>query len=292
MVNDGSTDLSKAQSMQMLFTDNEFVRTMNMKLVAGRDFSKDHPTDRDEGFILNEEAVKKMGWRSAAEAIGRDFQWVVPNAVIKSGRVTGVVQDFHITPLKSAVKPLVMHVYPSQLQYLYVRFDQSKGDDIITATEKTFNEFYAKQSFEYSFLDDTLAMMYRSERKLGAIFTYFSFLAILIACLGVLGLSMYSIKQRIKEVGIRKVIGASVARITILLIKEFVQPIFIAIIIAVPIVWFGMNKWLEDFAYRIDISWWIFVVAGVVALLIAMLTVSFQAIRAAVANPVKSLRTE
>src|SRR5688572_8261400 len=292
MVNDGSTDLSNAQSMQMLFTDQEFVSTMSMKIVAGRNFSKDHPADREEGFILNEEAVKKMGWRSAEDAIGKNFQWVVPDAVIKSGRVTGVVEDFHITPLKSAVQPLVMHVYPVRFQYLYVRFNQAKAESIITLIERTFNEFYAKQSFEYSFLDDTLAMMYRSERKLGVIFTYFSFLAILIACLGVLGLSLYSIKQRIKEVGIRKVIGASVARITILLIKEFVQPIFIAIIIAVPIVWYGMNKWLEDFAYRIDISWWIFLVAGVVALLIAMLTVSFQAIKAAIANPVKSLRTE
>ena len=292
MVNDGSTDLSKAQSMQMLFTDLEFVSTMKMKIVAGRNFSKDHPADREGGFILNEEAVKKMGWGSAEDAIGKNFQWVVPDAVIKSGRVTGVVQDFHITPLRSAVQPLVMHIYPLRFQYLYVRFNQAKAENIITSIEKTFNEFYAKQSFEYSFLDDTLAMMYRSERKLGVIFSYFSFLAILIACLGVLGLSLYSIKQRIKEVGIRKVIGASVTRITILLIKEFVQPIFIAIIIALPIVWYGMNKWLEDFAYRIDISWWIFLVAGVVALLIAMLTVSFQAIKAAIANPVKSLRTE
>jgi len=292
MVNDGSADLSNAQSMQMLFTDNEFVSTMNMKLVAGRNFSKDHPTDRSEGFILNEEAVKKMGWRSASEAIGKDFQWVFPGEVVKSGHVTGVVQDFNITPLKSAIQPLVMHIDPVRFQYLYVRFDQSKADNIISSVEKTFNEFYARQSFEYSFLDDTLAAMYKSEKKLGIIFTYFSFLAILIACLGILGLSLYSIKQRIKEVGIRKVIGASVARITILIIREFVQPIFMAIIIAVPIVWYGMNKWLEDFAYRVNIGWWVFAVAGITALLVAILTVSFQAIKAAVANPVKSLRTE
>jgi len=292
LVNDGNTDLSRAQSMQMLFTDNDFISTMNMKLVAGRNFSKDHPTDRTEGFILNEEAVKKMGWRSAAEAIGKTFQWVQPNVILKSGKVIGVVQDFNITPLKSAVQPLVMHIYPLRSQYLYIRFDQSKTDNIISSIEKTFNEFYAKQSFEYSFLDDTLAMMYKSERKLGTIFSYFSFLAILIACLGILGLSLYSIQQRIKEIGIRKVIGASVAGITIFLIKEFVHPIFIAIIIAVPIVWYGMNKWLQDFAYRINISWLVFVVAGLISLLIALLTVSFQAIKAAIANPVKSLRAE
>jgi len=278
--------------MQMLFTDVDFVRTMNMKIIAGRDFSKDHPTDRTEGFILNEEAVKKSGWRSSADAIGKTFQWVLPNAVLKSGKVIGVVQDFNITPLKTAVQPLVMHILPIRFQYLYVRFDQSKADNVVSTIEKTFNEFYAKQSFEYSFLDDTLAMMYKSERKLGTIFSYFSFLAIFIACLGILGLSLYSIQQRVKEIGIRKVIGASVSGITTLLVKEFVQPVFIATLIAIPIVWYGMNKWLEDFAYRITISWWVFVIAGMLTLLIAILTVSIQAIKAAVANPVKSLRTE
>lgn len=291
-VNDGNADLSKALSMQMLFTDVDFVRTMNMKIIAGRDFSKDHPTDRTEGFILNEEAVKKSGWQSPADAIGKTFQWVLPNAVLKSGKVIGVVQDFNITPLKTAVQPLVMHIQPIRFQYVYIRFDQSSADNVISTIEKTFNQFYAKQSFEYSFLDDTLAMMYKSERKLGAIFSYFSFLAIFIACLGILGLSLYSIQQRVKEIGIRKVIGASVTGITTLLVKEFVQPVFIATVIAVPIVWFGMNKWLEDFAYRITISWWIFAVAGALALAIAIFTVSLQAIKAAMANPVKSLRTE
>jgi putative ABC transport system permease protein len=291
-VNDGNADLSKALSMQMLFTDMDFVRTLNMKIIAGRDFSKDHPTDRTEGFILNEEAVKKTGWRSPADAIGKTFQWVLPDRVLKSGKVIGVVQDFNITPLKTAVQPLVMHILPNRFQYLYVRFDQAKADNVVSTIEKTFNEFYPKQSFEYSFLDDTLAMMYKSERKLGAIFSYFSFLAIFIACLGILGLSLYSIQQRVKEIGIRKVIGASVPGITTLLVKEFIQPVFIATLIAIPIVWYGMSKWLEDFAYRITISWWVFVVAGVLTLLIAILTVSLQAIKAAIANPIKSLRTE
>ena len=291
-VNDGSADLNKALSMQMLFTDMDFVRTMNMRIMAGRDFSKDHATDRTEGFILNEEAVKKSGWTSPADAIGKTFQWVLPNAVLKSGKVIGVVQDFNITPLKTAVQPLVMHISPIRFQYLYVRFDQSMADNVVGTIEKEFNQFYAKQSFEYSFLDDTLAMMYKSERKLGVIFSYFSFLAIFIACLGILGLSLYSIQQRVREIGIRKVIGASVTGITALLVKEFIQPVFIATLIAIPIVWYGMNKWLEDFAYRINISWWVFIVAGVLTLLVAILTVGIQAIKAAIANPVRSLRTE
>lgn len=291
-VNDGNADLSKALSMQMLFTDADFVRTMKMKIIAGRDFSKDHPTDRTEGFILNEEAVKTSGWKSPADAIGKTFQWVVPNAVLKSGKVIGVVQDFNITPLKTPVQPLVMHILPIRFQYVYVRFDQSKTGNVISTIEKTFNQFYANQSFEYSFLDDTLAQMYKSERKLGTIFSYFSFLAIFIACLGILGLSLYSIQQRVKEIGIRKVIGASVTGITTLLVKEFIQPVILATLIAIPIVWYGMNKWLEDFAYRINISWWVFIAAGVLALLIAILTISVQSIKAAIANPVKSLRTE
>ena len=291
-VNDGNADLSKALSMQMLFTDADFVRAMKMKIIAGRDFSKDHPTDRTEGFILNEEAVKKSGWKSPADAIGKTFQWVLPNAVLKSGKVVGVVQDFNITPLKTAVQPLVMHILPIRFQYVYVRFDQSKAGNVISTIEKTFNQFYANQSFEYSFLDDTLAQMYKSERKLGTIFSYFSFLAIFIACLGILGLSIYSIQQRVKEIGIRKVIGASVTSITTLLVKEFIQPVMLATLIAIPIVWYGMNKWLEDFAYRITITWWVFIIAGVLALFIAMLTICIQAIKAAMANPVRSLRTE
>jgi putative ABC transport system permease protein len=241
---------------------------------------------------LNEEAVKKSGWKSPADAIGKTFQWVLPNAVLKSGKVIGVVQDFNITPLKTAVQPLVMHILPIRFQYVYVRFDQSKTGEVISTIEKTFNQFYANQSFEYSFLDDTLAQMYKSERKLGTIFSYFSFLAIFIACLGILGLSLYSIQQRVKEIGIRKVIGASVTGITTLLVKEFIQPVTLATLIAVPIVWYGMNRWLEDFAYRITISWWVFIIAGVLAFFIALLTISIQAIKAAMANPVKSLRTE
>ena len=291
-VNDGNTDLSKALSMQMLFTDNEFIRTMNMKILAGRDFSNEYTTDKTTGFILNEEAVKKAGWKNPAEAIGKTFQWVKPDAVLKSGKVIGVVQNFNITPLKSAVQPLVMHYSPLRFQYMYVRINQLNAGHAINIIEKSFKDIYPKQSFEYSYLDETLNNMYAGERKTSQVFSYFSFLAILIACLGILGLSLYSIQQHIREIGIRKVLGASVTRITSELVKDFLKPVLVAAIIAFPITWFAMNKWLLEFAYRINISWWIFIVAGIIALLIAMLTVGFQAIKAAVANPVKSLRTE
>jgi putative ABC transport system permease protein len=233
-----------------------------------------------------------MGWQKPASAVGKTIQWVRPGVVLKKGRVLGVVENFNINPLKSAVQPLVMHYLPLRFQYLFVRFNQNKAAQLTGIVEKKFNEFYPKQSFEYSFLDDNLNAMYSSEKRLGKIFSYFSFLAILIACLGVLGLSLYSIQQRIKEIGIRKVLGAGVLSITAGLLKEFVKPVIIAAIVATPVAWYVMNKWLEDFAYRTSISWWIFVVAGIAALSIATLTISFQAIRAAVANPVKSLRTE
>ncbi|MBD0289110.1 MAG: ABC transporter permease, partial [Flavisolibacter sp.] len=220
-VNDGSTDLSKALSMQMLFTDQDFIRTMNMKVVAGRDFSNDFATDKTEGFVLNEEAVKQLGWKNATQAIGKTFQWVQPNAVLKSGKVIGVVENFNISPLKTPVQPLVMHYFPMRFLYLYVRFNQTNASNTIALVEKSFKDLYPKQSFEYNFLDETLSNLYAGEKRLGAIFSYFSGLAILIACLGILGLSLYSIQQRIREIGIRKVLGASVLNITSELVKEF-----------------------------------------------------------------------
>ncbi|HKP32614.1 MAG TPA: ABC transporter permease, partial [Chitinophagaceae bacterium] len=253
LVNDGSTDLKKAISMQMLFTDDDFLRTMKMEVVAGRDWNAKMPTDKSAGFVINEEAAKKFGWKDPQQAVGKTIQWVQPETVLKTGVVIGVVKNFNITPLKTAVQPLVMHQFPQRYQYLYVRFDQNRAATVLPLVQKQFNALYAKQSFEYSFLDETLNNLYSSERKLGSIFTYFSLLAIIIACMGVLGLSLYSIQQRIKEIGIRKVLGASVFSITGELLKEFVKPVLIAAVIATPLAWYFMNIWLSDFAYRIEI---------------------------------------
>ncbi len=292
LVNDGSIDLKKSSSMQMLFADNDFIRTMKMKIVAGRDFTGSYATDKSEGFVLNEEAVKKLGWQNAEQAIGKTFQWVQPNVVLKTGKIIGVVQDFNITPLKSPVQPLVMHYFPGRFQYLYVRFNGSIGSNALDAVGEKFKALYPNQFFEYSFLDETLNALYASEKKLSKIFGYFSFLAILIACLGILGLSLYSIQQRIKEIGIRKVLGANVMSITSELMKEFFKPVLIAAVIATPVAWYGISKWLEEFAYRIQINWMVFVFSAVIVFTIAILTMSFQAIKAAKTNPVKNLRTE
>jgi len=236
--------------------------------------------------------VRKLGWQNAEQAIGKTFQWVQPSVVLKTGKIIGVVQDFNITPLKSPVQPLVMHYFPGRFQYLYVRFNGSNGSNAVDAAGEKFKALYPNQFFEYSFLDETLNALYVSEKKLSKIFGYFSFLAILIACLGILGLSLYSIQQRIKEIGIRKVLGANVMSITSELMKEFFKPVLVAAIIATPVAWYGMSKWLEDFAYRIQINWMVFVFSAVLVFTIAILTMSFQAIKAAKANPVKNLRTE
>jgi len=289
LIHDESSAANENRSMQMLFTDQDFVKTMQMKLIAGRDFSKNYSTDENEGFIINNQAVQSSGWKTAKNAIGKSFQWVVPDKVLKTGKIIGVVEDFNITPLKSPVQPLVMHILPRRFQYLYVRLHSNNA---LTKVKKIFKEFNPEQPFEYSFLDDTINAMYSSEKKLGKIFGYFSGLAILIACMGILGLSIYSTQQRIKEIGIRKVLGATPVNIVKELSKEFLKPVSIAALIASPIAWYAMNKWLQGFAYRININAWVFLLAGVIALLIALLTVSFHAIKAAIANPVKSLRTE
>jgi len=265
---------------------------MKMKIIAGRDFSDSYATDRSSGFLINEEAVKKLGWSSPEQAIGKPFQWVQPTQVLKSGTVIGVVKNFNITPLKSAIQPLVMHYNAMRFRYLYVRFQQADARQLISSIENNYKSIFPEQTFEYSFLDDTLNSLYAREANLGRIFTSFSFLAIFIACLGILGLSLYSIQQRVKEIGIRKVLGASVAGISTELIKDFVKPVIIAAIIATPIAWYAMKTWLQGFEYRVQINWWVFVFAGLLAIFIALCTVSFQAIRAAVANPVNSLRSE
>jgi putative ABC transport system permease protein len=185
-----------------------------------------------------------------------------------------------------------MHILPRRFQYLYVRYKDINTADAVNVVSKQFKDLYPDQPYEYKFLDDTINSLYTTEVKLGKIFGYFAGLAILIACLGILGLSVYSTQQRTKEIGIRKVLGATIGGIIKELSKDFLKPVVIAAIIATPIAWLGMHKWLEDFAYKVNISWWVFVLAGIAAIIIAFITISFQSIKAALANPVKSLRTE
>lgn len=290
-VNGGSADLTDATSVQMLFVDTDFIPTLKMNVIAGRNL--DHSaTDASQGFIVNEEAVKKLGWQDPANAIGKTIQWVMQGTVLKRGTVVGVVKDFNVSPLRSAIKPLVMHYRTGALQYLYVRFHQTNSTSVLESIHKKFRASYPNQSFEYTFLDDTLNNLYRNEQRLGAIFSTFSLLAILIACLGVFGLSFYSIQQRTKEIGIRKVLGAPVAGITVQLMQEFLKPVIIAASVSTPIVWYAMHEWLREFAYHIQVSWTVFPLVTMIVITLTVLTMATQSIKAAMQDPVKSLRTE
>jgi putative ABC transport system permease protein len=273
--------------VELCYIDFDFIEQYKIKMVAGRPFSKDFGSDTAQALILNETAVKMFGYTSSQEAIGKRFsQWG------QKGKIIGVTSDFHFRSLQESIKPLSMRIMPMD-NYNFISIHVATGNlpITITAIEKKFKELMPARPFNYYFLDEFFDRQYRSETRFGNLFFNFAILAIFISCLGLFGLVTYSTIQRTREIGIRKVLGASVYRIVNLISKDFLKLIFISFVIAFPVSWLVMNKWLGDFAYRINISWWMFAVAAILALLIAMLTISFQTIKAAIANPVKSLRT-
>ncbi|MEO8403839.1 MAG: ABC transporter permease [Chitinophagaceae bacterium] len=262
----------------------DFIKTMNLSLVAGRDFSKDFGTD-SASYMLNETAVQKMGYK---DPIGKQIWWGK-----HEGKIIGVVKDFHVASLHKAIEPLIIRLDEGrQSGTILVRTQAGKTKVAIAGLEKVCQGLNPKFPFSYKFSDEEYNRLYRSEQIVSKLANYFAFLAIFISCLGLFGLATFTAEQRIKEIGVRKVLGASVPGIISMLSKDFLKLVFIAIIIASPVAWYLMTQWLQDFAYRVDISWWIFILSGIAAVLIALLTVSFQAIRAAIANPMKSLRTE
>jgi putative ABC transport system permease protein len=238
-------------------------------------------------MILNEAAVKSFGYRNAQDAVGRDFdQWG------RRGKIIGVMKDFHFKSLQEEIKPLSMRIEPDGCSLVSIKLAANNLPSTIAAIENKWNTLIPARPFSYFFLDEMFDEQYKSEQRFGKLFLNFAVLAIIISCLGLLGLASYSTMQRTREIGIRKVLGATIPSIVNLLSKDFLKLVGVAVIIASPIAYFAMHKWLQDFAYRIPISWWIFVVAAVSATVIAILTVSFQAIKAAVSNPVVSLRSE
>ncbi|HLA57583.1 MAG TPA: FtsX-like permease family protein, partial [Puia sp.] len=274
-------------NLDVYFVDFDYLKQFDMKLVAGRGFSRDFMTDTAQSMILNESAVKLFSYRSAKEAVGRDFdQWG------RKGKIIGVLKDFHFKGLQQEIKPLSMRIEPTRSGLVSVKISANNLPATIAAIENKWNTLIPTKPFSYFFLDEFFDEQYKSEQRFGKLFLNFAILAIIISCLGLLGLASYSTMQRTREIGIRKVLGATIPNIVNLLSRDFLKLVGIAVVIASPIAYFAMHKWLNDFAYRIPISWWIFVVAAVTATLIALLTVSFQAIKAAVSNPVKSLRTE
>ena len=280
-----------AADIKFLAADYDFVTTYGIPMAAGRNFSREYATDTTS-FLLNEAATRVLGLRSPQEAVGKNFKYADTK-----GKVIGVIADFHFESLHQSIVPLIL-VMPAagQAGDLYSRISIKIAGNNPTAAiahiEKTWKKFLPETPFEYTFLDENFDKLYRSEQRQGILFTSFACIAIFIACLGLLGLSAFAITQRIKEIGIRKVLGASVGGIVGLLSKDFLKLVAIAAIIAFPVAWYVMHNWLRDFAYRISIQWWVFLVAGVLASAVALITISLQAIKAAVANPVKSLRSE
>lgn len=287
----------KEYSTTLFIGDYDYLKTLGLRLVAGRDFSRDMATDSTEAFIINETAVKEFGFGTPEKALGQPMTWnewsprdtLKP---VKQGKVIGVVQDFHYKSLHEKVSSSVIQIYPQVISTVAVKVKTADLKTTVSYINDTWKKFSPGYPLDYQFLDESYGAMYKSEQKLGSLIWIFTLMAIFIGCMGLFGLAAFSAEQRVKEIGIRKVLGASVFSITGLLSKNFVMLVLISSLIAFPIAWWAMNKWLQDFSYRISITWWVFLVAGAVAILIAIITVSFQTIRAAIANPVKSLRTE
>ena len=269
-----------------LYVDADFLSSYNMQFKAGRNFESSNPTDKNT-VVLSEEAAKLLGLNDPEKAMNQ----MISN-FDDTFKIIGVVSNYHQLGLNKSILPVVFVPRPEINNYYSVKFETSDIHKTVASIEKVWINYFPQNPFSYYFLDDEFNAQYKADEQFGKVFGLFSFLAIIIACFGLLSLSAYNVLQRTKEIGIRKVLGAPVSNIVYLLAKDFMLLVCIAFFIAVPVTWFVMKNWLHDFAYRISISWWIFLAAGVTAALIALLTISFQSIKAAMANPVKSLRME
>jgi len=287
-VKKGDTLAPANADIKFVSADQDFISTYGVKIVAGRGFSRDFSTDTS-AFLINEAAVKVLGFKNNDEAIGKDFGYGS-----RRGKLIGVFNDFHFESMHQNIVPLVLLVPRNANNYGNISIKVAGGNipSALSHIENTWKKFLPETPYQFTFLDENFDRLYQAEQRQKTIFTLFACLAIFIACLGLFGLSAFAITQRVKEIGIRKVLGADISSIVTLLSKDFLKLVAISAVIAFPVAWWFMNQWLQDFAYRITIPWWIFLVAGIMAALIALATISFQAIRAAVANPVKSLRTE
>jgi len=283
-------DASTTHLMQTIKYDADYnyIPTLGMQIAAGRNFSKDFGAD-STGIILNETAAKAFGW--GEKAIGHSISHSENDGKTKTYQVIGIVKDFHFKSLHELITPLVM-IMGNDNGNLIVKAKTKDIGALLQTMKKHWTDLNAESAFSYSFLDDRFNNTYKSEQNIGNILGIFAGLTIFVACLGLFGLTIFTAEQRTKEIGIRKVLGANIASLIALISKDFLKLVFIAFLIAAPIAWFAMNKWLQSFAYRIEISWWLFIVVAVVATVIALFTVGFQAVKAALANPVKSLRSE
>ncbi|MBD0332454.1 MAG: ABC transporter permease [Chitinophagaceae bacterium] len=301
-----SMNLKGSQNSQLvnfLSVGPDYLDALGIEIKEGRAFSAKFPADTmNNGIpggpleqnigsaVLNETAVKDLG--IPEPAVGKQILWGSDGDTSYYLTIVGVSKDFHFTSLRNQIKPFAFINNPRRAGNFTIKLSTKNIKSTLAQLENTWKNFSSERPFEYSFLDETYSKLYESESRFQRVFISLVVLGIIIACLGLLGLSTFAAQRRVKEIGIRKVLGASVANVVALLSKDFLKLVIISLIIAVPIAWYAMNEWLQDFAYRITVEWWVFVLAGVIALLIAFFTISFQAIKAAIANPINSLRTE
>ncbi|MEP6712014.1 MAG: ABC transporter permease [Ferruginibacter sp.] len=277
---------TKNLTVSHLVVDMNYLDFFNIKLAAGRTFSKDFMDTAGHAYIINEALAKELETKNA---VGTPY---AANWIKDIGSVIGVAKDFNFNSLHNKVAPLYISMQKWDYRSMAVKLKKGNIDKGLAFIQQQWQNQVPDMPLSYTFLDEHLNSLYQSDKQVSEVVSILTVLAIIIACLGLFGVALYNVQTRTKEIGIRKVMGASVGDITSLLSKQFLQPVLVALIIAFPIAWWGINKWLQNFAYRIDISVWIFVISGLTALLIAFLTISVQSIKAAIANPVKSLRTE
>jgi putative ABC transport system permease protein len=270
--------------LKMINVDEGFIPTFGIKMAAGRNFSKDIKTDSNK-YIINETTVKTLGWGTPEKALQKQIKY--GNV---TGNVIGVMKDFHFESLHQPIIPMILLLRP--YGNLSIKIAGHNVQSSVSTIRTTWQHYLPNTPFDFTFVDERFDKLYRSEQQQSTLFTIFACIAIFIACLGLFGLSAFTITQRVKEIGVRKVLGASVPQIVRELSKDFLMLVIIAAVPGLFVAWYSMNQWLSGFASRIDVSWWILASAGVIALIIAFATISFQSIKAALANPVKSLRSE
>ncbi|HLF62541.1 MAG TPA: ABC transporter permease [Saprospiraceae bacterium] len=275
--------------LKFVTIDHRFIPTYSLEIAAGRNFREDQGADRFESFILNEAAVRRIGWKTSEEAIGKRIQYGGRDA-----HIIGVLKDFNFESLHQDILPMIVFIPRDStfFNFLSIQLDGNRLQEGVAHLKSTWQKFIPNMPFDYHFIDDDYARLYEAEQRQGRVFIGFAILAIFIACLGLFGLAAFVAQQRVKEIGVRKVLGASTASIIGLMSRDFLRLVIIALVLASPLAWWFMHQWLDNFAYRINISWWIFAAAGVLSITIAFLTISAQSLKAALANPVESLRSE
>jgi putative ABC transport system permease protein len=281
--------LDQMQYMGELYIDHDFIPTMGIEVAEGRNFSADLQTDIRESVIINEAAARKFGWD---DPVRKTIQEISQSNRLTKYNVIGVVKNFHIESLRKQIMPLFIRYTTHVFNSLVVRIDSENIPQTLAFLQDKMAQIDPNRPFEYSFLDDSFDSQYRAEERLSSLFSYFSLLAIFIACLGLFGLASFTSEQRTKEIGVRKALGASILGIVVLLSKEFSKWVLISNIIAWPVAYFLLQRWLQGFAYRTNLTLAAFLFATVLSFVIALFTVSFQAVRAALSNPSDSLRYE